>query len=64
MPSYLYVGSDERVFPGDGVTPTLHVSPGDHVEVDGELDPRYFDPVNGDGAPDTTTTTPTEQAQE
>lgn len=51
MASYLYIGDDERVFPGDGTIPTLHVQPGDHVEVDAVLDPRYFDPVNGDAAP-------------
>jgi hypothetical protein len=48
MASYLYVGEDRRDFPGDGVRPSMTVSPGDVIEVDGWTpDDRYFDPVNG-----------------
>lgn len=41
MPSYLYIGDDERYFPDAGV----NVVPGETVELPENPDPRWFDPV-------------------
>lgn len=43
MPTFLYIGTDRRDFPGDGTRPSFTVEPGGQVDADTNPDPRYFD---------------------
>lgn len=41
---FVYVGTEPRDFPGDGVRPSFSVEVGDTVEAETNPDPHWFDP--------------------
>lgn len=41
---FIYIGTEDREFPGDGVRPSFSVAVGDTVDADENPDPLWFDP--------------------
>lgn len=62
MPRFRFVGTEPRVFPGDGTHPSVEIEPGAEVDLPDNPDPHFFEPADST-AEDTPISAVSEQEQ-